>query len=153
MAPVADAAIEPHPQGATEPSQQQRSTDAYHGRTYPLRRTHPPFLIHVPANLLPQPSVVIHLHGGEGNGEQSLALWKNWEERGCPHYALWQGTWEVVTLVAIGNGGSQQRDPIDEDFLLQLALLAQSRYGAAKTMLSGFSSGGGMVHQHARVPC
>ena len=42
--------------------------------------------------------------------------------------------------VAIGNGGSQQRDPIDEDFLLQLSLLAKSRYGAAKTMLTGFSS-------------
>ena len=105
------------------------------------------FLLHIPANLLPQPRVVIHLHGGEGTGKQSLALWKKWEEHGVILIMPYgEAPGKPSRWVAIGNGGSQQRDPIDEDFLLQLPLLAQSRHGAATTMLTGFSSGGGMVH-------
>ena len=63
-----------------------------------------------------------------------------------PPHALWRDAWEVVALGGYRERGSQRRDPIDEDFLLQLSSLAKSRYGAANTMLTGFSSGGGMVH-------
>src|SRR5215210_6615695 len=105
------------------------------------------FLIHVPAKLLPHPSVVIHLHGGEGTGLQSLKIWKEWEDRGLVLIMPYgEAPGKSSHWVAIGNGGSQQRDPIDEKFLLELPLLAKSRHGADKRMLTGFSSGAGMVH-------
>jgi hypothetical protein len=66
VAPVADTVIETHPKvrrSLHSSKGAQMPTTNEHLRSGGLTRR---YLIHVPANLLPQPSVVIHLHGGEG---------------------------------------------------------------------------------------
>lgn len=104
------------------------------------------YLVHAPANLPVSYGVVMHCHGGEGTGEQSMIIFRKWQDRGvvlAMPYGEAKG--KSSHWVAIGNGGSQQRDRIDEDFLVALA--AKLRAGGAKWVcLSGFSSGGGMTH-------
>ena len=63
-----------------------------------------------------------------------------------PHYGLYHDNTTRDDAKRLSYASPQRRDLIDEDFLLQLSLLAKSRYGAANTMLTGFSSGGGMGH-------
>lgn len=105
------------------------------------------YLLHTPDNLPQGWCAIIHLHGGEGTGAQSLKIWRDWQDRGVVIAMPYgEAPGKSSHWLAVGNGGVQVRDTTDENFLLALGAELR-RLGASRVFMSGFSSGAGMVWQ------